>query len=121
MVEKKGRRKQNPCIEKKRRKEFESTSSCSYESLSSRFVWYIGGSMPLLMTLAWVYSVAMTIKGIVYEKEKKLKEVMKVKNLVILILICYIELEWLQELFNLLRHAIKCRICSVQLQLLILL
>lgn len=43
-----------------------------------RFVWYIGGSMPLLMTLAWVYTVAMVIKGVVYEKEKRLKEVMKV-------------------------------------------
>lgn len=34
--------------------------------------------MPLLMTLAWIYSVAMIIKGIVYEKERRLTEVMKV-------------------------------------------
>lgn len=35
--------------------------------------------MPLVMTLAWIFSVAMIIKGVVYEKERRLKEVMKVK------------------------------------------
>ena len=37
--------------------------------------------MPLFMTLAWIYSVAMIVKGIVYEKEQRLKEVMKVMGL----------------------------------------
>lgn len=33
------------------------------------------------MTLAWIYSVAMIVKGIVYEKEQRLKEVMKIMGL----------------------------------------
>lgn len=37
--------------------------------------------MPLFMTLAWIFSVAMIIKGVVYEKEQRLKEVMKVRDL----------------------------------------
>lgn len=38
--------------------------------------------MPLFMTLAWIFSVAMIIKGVVYEKERRLKEVMKVREYV---------------------------------------
>jgi len=45
-----------------------------------RFVRYIGGTMPLFMTLAWIFSVAMIIRGVVYEKELRLKEVMKVRD-----------------------------------------
>lgn len=37
--------------------------------------------MPLFMTLAWIYSVAVIIKGIVYEKEARLKETMKIMGL----------------------------------------
>ena len=37
--------------------------------------------MPLFMTLAWIFSVAMIIKSVVYEKERRLKEVMKVSFL----------------------------------------
>ena len=37
--------------------------------------------MPLFMTLAWIYTVSMVVKGIVYEKEQRLKEVMKVMGL----------------------------------------
>ncbi len=33
------------------------------------------------MILAWIYSVSMIVKGIVYEKEQRLKEVMKVMGL----------------------------------------
>ena len=52
-----------------------------YESVFVfRFVRYIGGTMPLFMTLAWIFSVAMIIKGVVYEKERRLKEVMKVRD-----------------------------------------
>ena len=37
--------------------------------------------MPMFMTLAWIYTVSMVVKGIVYEKEQRLKEVMKVMGL----------------------------------------
>lgn len=33
------------------------------------------------MVLAWIFSVAMIVKSIVYEKEKRLKEVMKIMGL----------------------------------------
>ncbi|KAK0152457.1 ATP-binding cassette sub-family A member 1 [Merluccius polli] len=38
-------------------------------------------SMPLFMTLAWMYSVAVIIKGVVYEKEARLKETMRIMGL----------------------------------------
>lgn len=38
-------------------------------------------SMPLFMTLAWMYSVAIIIKGVVYEKEVRLKETMRIMGL----------------------------------------
>lgn len=38
-------------------------------------------SLPLFMTLAWIYSVAIIIKGIVYEKEARLKETMRIMGL----------------------------------------
>ena len=47
------------------------------------FVRYIAGTMPMFMTLAWIFSVAMIIKGVVYEKERRLKEVMKVSCLLV--------------------------------------
>lgn len=31
--------------------------------------------MPLCMAISWVYSVAMLVQNVVYEKEKRLKEV----------------------------------------------
>ncbi|XP_048851974.1 phospholipid-transporting ATPase ABCA1-like [Brienomyrus brachyistius] len=37
--------------------------------------------MPLFMTLAWMYSVAVIIKGVVYEKEARLKETMRIMGL----------------------------------------
>ena len=42
-----------------------------------RFVFAVSRSMPLFMTLAWIYTVSMVVKGIVYEKEQRLKEVRK--------------------------------------------
>ncbi|XP_075241054.1 phospholipid-transporting ATPase ABCA1-like isoform X2 [Convolutriloba macropyga] len=45
------------------------------------FLYAIAGTMPLFMTLAWLFSVGMIVKGIVYEKETRLKEVMKVMGL----------------------------------------
>uniref|UniRef100_A0A672M6Q8 P-type phospholipid transporter n=1 Tax=Sinocyclocheilus grahami TaxID=75366 RepID=A0A672M6Q8_SINGR len=52
-------------------------------SLSSfvRFLRVLNRSLPLFMTLAWIYSVAMIIKGVVYEKEARLKETMRIMGL----------------------------------------
>ncbi|KAK7101016.1 phospholipid-transporting ATPase ABCA1-like [Littorina saxatilis] len=46
-----------------------------------RFVFAISRSLPLFMVISWIYSVAMIVKGIVYEKEMRLKEVMKIMGL----------------------------------------
>ncbi|GFN96696.1 ATP-binding cassette sub-family a member 1 [Plakobranchus ocellatus] len=46
-----------------------------------RFVFAISRSLPLFMIISWIYTVAMIIKGIVYEKEQRLKEVMKIMGL----------------------------------------
>ena len=37
--------------------------------------------MPLFMTLAWMYSVAIILKSVVYEKEARLKETMRIMGL----------------------------------------
>ena len=42
---------------------------------------YHSRTFPLFMTLAWVYSASMIIKSIVYEKEQRLKETMRVMGL----------------------------------------
>lgn len=42
-----------------------------------RFLRVLNRSLPLFMTLAWIYSVAMIIKGVVHEKEARLKETMR--------------------------------------------
>ncbi|KAL8582197.1 hypothetical protein ACOMHN_004116 [Nucella lapillus] len=49
--------------------------------VNDRFVFAISRTLPLFMVLAWIYSVAMIIKGVVYEKEMRLKEVMKIMGL----------------------------------------
>uniref|UniRef100_A0A8D3BI65 P-type phospholipid transporter n=1 Tax=Scophthalmus maximus TaxID=52904 RepID=A0A8D3BI65_SCOMX len=45
------------------------------------FLRVLNRSLPLFMTLAWIYSVAMIIKGVVYEKEARLKETMRIMGL----------------------------------------
>ncbi|KAI3368623.1 hypothetical protein L3Q82_025633 [Scortum barcoo] len=45
------------------------------------FLRVLNRSLPLFMTLAWIYSVAMIVKGVVYEKEARLKETMKIMGL----------------------------------------
>ncbi|XP_074834153.1 phospholipid-transporting ATPase ABCA7 isoform X2 [Carettochelys insculpta] len=45
------------------------------------FLRVLNRSLPLFMTLAWIYSVAVIIKGVVHEKEARLKETMKVMGL----------------------------------------
>lgn len=47
----------------------------------SSFLRVLNRSLPLFMTLAWIYSVAMIIKGMVYEKEARLKETMRIMGL----------------------------------------
>ena len=37
--------------------------------------------MPLCMTVSWIYTVAIVVRSIVYEKEQRLKEVMKMMGL----------------------------------------
>lgn len=49
--------------------------------IEDRFVIAIARTFPLFMTLAWVYSASMIIKSIVYEKEQRLKETMRVMGL----------------------------------------
>jgi len=49
--------------------------------IEDRFIIAIARTFPLFMTLAWVYSASMIIKSIVYEKEKRLKETMRVMGL----------------------------------------
>ncbi|XP_051513569.1 phospholipid-transporting ATPase ABCA1-like [Myxocyprinus asiaticus] len=45
------------------------------------FLRIMSRSMPLFMTLAWMYSVAIIIKSVVYEKEARLKETMRIMGL----------------------------------------
>ena len=40
-----------------------------------RFLFIIEHVMPLCLTFSWVYTVAMLVRNIVYEKEQRLKEV----------------------------------------------
>ncbi|KAH3795730.1 hypothetical protein DPMN_149289, partial [Dreissena polymorpha] len=46
-----------------------------------QFVWLIQHIVPLCLMLSWVYSVAVLVMRIVYEKEHRLKEVMKMMGL----------------------------------------
>ena len=49
--------------------------------INDKFVNAISTSLPLFMVLAWIYTVSMMVKDIVYEKEKRLKEFMRVMGL----------------------------------------
>lgn len=46
-----------------------------------QFIMALSRSFPLFMVLSWVYTCSMIIKSIVYEKEQRLKEVMKAMGL----------------------------------------
>ncbi|CAG5929271.1 unnamed protein product, partial [Menidia menidia] len=48
---------------------------------SIKFLRTLASSLPLYMTLAWIYSVAMIVKGIVAEKEARLKETVRIMGL----------------------------------------
>lgn len=45
------------------------------------FATSIGSIMPIIMILAWIYSISILVKSIVYEKEQRLKEYMKMMGL----------------------------------------
>ena len=45
------------------------------------FMFIIEHMMPLCMTVSWIYTVALAVQAIVYEKERGLKEVMKMMGL----------------------------------------
>eukprot|EP00918_Siedleckia_nematoides_P057595 GHVU01125596.1.p1 GENE.GHVU01125596.1~~GHVU01125596.1.p1 ORF type:complete len:1296 (-),score=180.93 GHVU01125596.1:585-4472(-) len=49
--------------------------------MSDQFLFMIEHVMPLCLTISWVYTVAMLVQSIVYEKEQGLKEVMKIMGL----------------------------------------
>lgn len=49
--------------------------------LYDQFLFMVEHVMPLCLTISWVYSVAMLVQSIVYEKERRLKEVMKMMGL----------------------------------------
>ncbi|XP_052776388.1 phospholipid-transporting ATPase ABCA1-like isoform X2 [Mya arenaria] len=46
-----------------------------------KFIYAISRMLPLFMILAWILTTAMLCKSIVYEKERRLKEVMKIMGL----------------------------------------
>lgn len=49
--------------------------------ISCSFLRVLNRSLPMFMTTAWMYSVAMIIKCVVYEKEARLKETMRIMGL----------------------------------------
>lgn len=49
--------------------------------VEDRFVIAISRTLPLFLVISWIYTVSMTVKDIVYEKEKRLKEFMRVMGL----------------------------------------
>jgi hypothetical protein len=49
--------------------------------VNDKFVMAVSRSLPLFMVLAWIYTISMMVKDIVYEKEKRLKEFMRVMGL----------------------------------------
>ncbi|XP_071145778.1 phospholipid-transporting ATPase ABCA1-like isoform X2 [Mytilus edulis] len=49
--------------------------------IQDKFIFAISRTLPLFLVLAWVLSVAMICKNIVYEKEMRLKEIMKIMGL----------------------------------------
>ena len=49
--------------------------------MEDQFLFMIEHVMPLCLTISWVYTVAMLVQSIVYEKEQRLKEVMRMMGL----------------------------------------
>lgn len=55
--------------------------SCAPLSHHFRFLRVLSRSLPLFLTLAWIYSVALTVKAVVREKETRLRETMRAMGL----------------------------------------
>ena len=53
---------------------------------NDNFLSTTGDTLPLLLTIAWIYSVSMLVKDIVQEKEARLKEVMRMMGMIRIIL-----------------------------------
>ncbi|CAF3444208.1 unnamed protein product [Rotaria sp. Silwood1] len=49
--------------------------------INDRFVNSIRQMLPLFMVLSWIFTISMNVKDIVYEKEKRLKEIMRIMGL----------------------------------------
>ncbi|CAF1011818.1 unnamed protein product [Rotaria sordida] len=49
--------------------------------INDRFVNSVRQMLPLFMVLSWIFTVSMNVKDIVYEKEKRLKEIMRIMGL----------------------------------------
>ncbi|CAF0829832.1 unnamed protein product [Rotaria sordida] len=49
--------------------------------INDKFVNSINRMLPLIMVLSWIFTVSMNVKDIVCEKEKRLKEIMKIMGL----------------------------------------
>lgn len=56
-------------------------SSCTTNPTTPRFLRVLSRSLPLFLTLAWIYSVALTVKAVVREKETRLRETMRAMGL----------------------------------------
>ena len=54
------------------------SSHVIFHNYSDRFIRSIAGSFPMFMTMSWIFGSAILVKSIVYEKEQRLKETMKV-------------------------------------------
>lgn len=56
--------------------------SCfNYVAIFCSFMFVIKHMVPLCMVISWIYTVAITVQNIVYEKERRLKEFMKMMGL----------------------------------------
>ncbi|CAF1005228.1 unnamed protein product, partial [Didymodactylos carnosus] len=49
--------------------------------INDKFINAVSRLLPLFMVLGWIFTVSMNVKDIVYEKEKRLKEIMKIMGL----------------------------------------
>uniref|UniRef100_A0A1I8FY41 ABC transporter domain-containing protein n=1 Tax=Macrostomum lignano TaxID=282301 RepID=A0A1I8FY41_9PLAT len=49
--------------------------------IDDKFISAMGSFLPMLMTVSWIYNVSLLVNAIVYEKETRLKEMMKIMGL----------------------------------------
>lgn len=53
----------------------------AHDAVFRRFLRVLSRSLPLFLTLAWIYSVALTVKAVVREKETRLRDTMRAMGL----------------------------------------